>query len=38
MYANWTYQFAAIDPSASAPNAKIDVIAGTGGPSYGHAY
>jgi len=38
VYANWTYQFAAIDPSASAPNAKIDVIAGTGGPSYGHAY
>ena len=38
VYANWTYQFAAIDPSASAPNAKIDVIASTAGPSYGHAY
>jgi hypothetical protein len=36
--ANWTYEFAAIDPPASAPNAKIDVIAGDGGPSYGHAY
>jgi hypothetical protein len=38
VYANWTYQFAAIDPPASAPSAKIDVIASTGGPSYGHAY
>jgi hypothetical protein len=38
VYAYWTYQFAAIDPPATAHNAKIDVIAGTGGPSYGHAY
>ncbi|HEX2743868.1 MAG TPA: hypothetical protein VHN16_05625 [Streptosporangiaceae bacterium] len=38
VYANWTYQFAAIDPPATAPNAKIDVIASTAGPSYGHAY
>ena len=38
VYANWTYQFAAIDPAAGAPNAKIDVIAATAAPSYGHAY
>jgi hypothetical protein len=38
VYANWTYQFAAIDPAAGAPHAKIDVIASTAGPSYGHAY
>jgi hypothetical protein len=38
VYANWTYEFAAIDPAAGAAHAKIDVIAATGGPSYGHAY
>ena len=38
VYANWTFQYAAIDPPASAKNAKIQVIAGGGGPSYGHAY
>jgi hypothetical protein len=38
VYANWTYQFAAIDPPATAPHAKIDVIASTAGPSFGHAY
>jgi hypothetical protein len=38
VYANSTYQFAAIDPPASAPDGKIDVIASSGGPSYGHAY
>jgi hypothetical protein len=38
VYANWTYQFAAIDPPATAHNQKLSVIAGTGGPSYGHAY
>jgi hypothetical protein len=41
VYANWTYQFAAIDPPASdpkTPNAKIDVIASTAAPSFGHAY
>ena len=36
--ADWAYQFAAIDPPATAHNAKIDVIAATGGPSFGHAY
>jgi hypothetical protein len=38
VYANWTYQFAAIDPPATAPQAKIDVIASTAAPSFGHAY
>jgi hypothetical protein len=38
VYANWTYQFAAIDPPATAPHAKIDVIASTAAPSFGHAY
>jgi hypothetical protein len=38
VYANWTYQFAAIDPPASAHNQKLAVIAATGGPSYSHAY
>jgi hypothetical protein len=36
--ANWTYQFAAIDPPATARNAKLDVIASQGIPSLGHAY
>ena len=38
VYANWTYEFAAIDPPATAPNAKLQVIAAQGAPSYGHAY
>lgn len=38
VYANWTYQFAAIDPPASAHGGKLTVIAATGGPSYSHAY
>jgi hypothetical protein len=38
VYANWVYQFAAIDPSATARNAKLDVIASQADPSYGHAY
>ncbi len=38
VYANWTYQFAAIDPPATAHGGKLTVIAATGGPSYGHAY
>jgi hypothetical protein len=35
--ADWTYEFAAFDPS-SAAHAKLQVIASAGGPSYGHAY
>jgi hypothetical protein len=38
VFANWTYQFAAIDPTSTTPNAKLQVIAAQGGPSYGHAY
>ena len=38
VYANWTYEFAAIDPPATAHNAKLQVIAAQGAPSYGHAY
>ena len=36
--ANWAYQFAAIDPPASAPDGKLDIIGWQSGPSYGHAY
>lgn len=38
VYANWTYEFAAIDPPATAPNARLQVIGALGIPSYGHAY
>jgi hypothetical protein len=38
VYANWVYQFAAIDPPASARDAKLDIIAWQSGPTYGHAY
>ena len=38
VYANWTYQFAAIDPPATAHGTKLQIIAAQGGPSYGHAY
>jgi hypothetical protein len=36
--ANWTFEYAAVDPPATARNAKVQVIAGGGGPTYGHAY
>lgn len=38
VYANWTYQFAAVDPLATEKDAKVSVISASGGPSYGHAY
>ena len=38
VFADWAYQFAAIDPPASAHDGKLDVIAPQSGPSYGHAY
>lgn len=38
VYANWTYQFAAIDPPATKHGAKLQIIAAQGLPSYGHAY
>jgi len=36
--ANWTYQFAAVDPPATAHDAKVNVIAATGAPSSARAY
>jgi hypothetical protein len=38
VYANWTYEFAAIDPPATAHGTKLQVIAAQAGPTYGHAY
>jgi hypothetical protein len=38
VYANSTYEFAAIDPPAATHGAKITIIATAGSPSYGHAY
>lgn len=37
VYDNWTDQFAAIDPPATAPHAKVTVIGASSGPSYSHA-
>jgi len=36
--ADWTYEFAAIDPPATAHGAKVTIIAANRGPSLGHAY
>jgi hypothetical protein len=36
--ANWAYQFAAIDPGATARGGKLEVIGSQRGPSFGHAY
>jgi hypothetical protein len=36
--ANWTYEFAAVDPPSTAHGAKAQVVAGSGGPTYGHTY
>ncbi len=38
VYADWTYEFAAIDPPATAHGAKLQVIAAQGALSYAHAY
>ena len=38
VFANWAYQFAAIDSSATARDGKLDVIGSESGPSFGHAY
>ena len=38
VYANWTYQFAAVDPLPTGKNAKVSVISANGAPSFGHAY
>ena len=34
LQANWTYEFAAVDPPGTAHNAKVDIIGGTGSPTY----
>jgi hypothetical protein len=36
--ANWTYEFVAVDPPATVHGAKVEVIGGSGGPTFGHAY
>jgi hypothetical protein len=36
--ANWTYEFAAVDPPQTAHGAKVEIIGGTGVPTFGHAY
>jgi hypothetical protein len=38
VFANWAYQFAAIDPPATVRNAKLQIIGWQNGLSYGHAY
>jgi hypothetical protein len=38
VFANWAYQFAAIDPPAAASNGKLEIIGSQRGPSFGHAY
>jgi hypothetical protein len=36
--ANWTYEFATVDPPASAQGGKAEVIAASGAPTYGAGY
>jgi hypothetical protein len=36
--ANWTFEFATVDPPATAHDAKAVVIAASGSPTYGHGY
>jgi hypothetical protein len=38
LYVNWTYQYVAIDPPASAHDAKLEIIAAQGVPTFAHAY
>jgi hypothetical protein len=38
VFANWAYEFAAIDPLATTRDAKLQIIGSQNGPSYGHAY
>ena len=35
--ANWTYEFAAVDPPQTAHGAKVQVIGGSGAPTFGSA-
>jgi hypothetical protein len=36
--ANWTYEFATVDPPTTAGGAKAEVIAANGVPTFGNAY
>jgi hypothetical protein len=36
--ANWTFEFAAVDPPQTAHGAKATVIGGSGAPTFGHGY
>jgi hypothetical protein len=36
--ADWTFEYAAVDPPATAQNAKVQIIGADGGPTFGHAY
>jgi hypothetical protein len=36
--ANWTYEFATVDPPATAAGAKAEVVAASGVPTFGNAY
>jgi hypothetical protein len=36
--ANWTFEFAAVDPPQGAHGAKAAVIGGSGAPTYGHGF
>jgi hypothetical protein len=38
VFANWTYEYAAVDPPAAAQGAKVQIIGAGGGPTSGHAY
>jgi hypothetical protein len=37
VYANWTFEYAAVDPPAAAQGAKVQIIGAGGGPTYGRA-
>jgi hypothetical protein len=36
--ANWTYEFATVDPPATAQGAKAEVIAASGAPTFGDSF
>jgi len=36
--ANWTYEFATVDPPASAHGAKAEIIAASGAPTFGDSF
>jgi len=38
VFADWTFEYAAVDPPAAAQGAKVQIIGAGGGPTFGHAY